>query len=59
LPLNGIVGDADSSGIIAIDGGGRLGVAHFFERESKICGLFAIKEEGTKFGLCSGGNNKP
>jgi hypothetical protein len=30
LPFDGIVGDANGSGIVAIDGGGGLRVAHFF-----------------------------
>jgi hypothetical protein len=30
LPFDGIVGDANGSGIVAMDGGGGLRVAHFF-----------------------------
>jgi hypothetical protein len=40
--LDGIVGNADHCGTVAIDGGWWLRVAHFIECKLKDSGLFAI-----------------
>ncbi len=42
LMLDGIFGDTNRCGIVAIDGGWWLRVAHFFKCKSKDSGLFAI-----------------
>ena len=44
-----IVGNTDSSGVVAVDGGGRLWVSHFLQRESEseYCGLFTVEEQCT------------
>jgi hypothetical protein len=45
--LEGIVGDADGGGIIAMDGSGWLLMAHFHKSKSKHSSLFYIEEERT------------
>ncbi len=58
LPFEGIVGYANGRGIVAIDGSGGLRVAHFFEFKLKGSSLFAIEEEGAKFGFHCRGDDK-
>jgi hypothetical protein len=56
--LDGIVGNTDCCGIVAINGGWWLRVAHFFKCKLKDSGLFAMKEEGVKFGFGGGSNDE-
>ena len=51
LTFDGVIGNADGSRIVAINGYSGLRMAHFFEGYAKNCCLFAIKEQGAEFGF--------
>ncbi len=53
LAFDGVVGDAYSSGIVAMDGSFRLWVTQFFEGKTDYHSLLAVVEEGAKFCLGS------
>jgi hypothetical protein len=59
LQFNCIVGDANCGKIITVNWGRGLGMAHFFQRESKNSCLFPIEEYGAKLGFCGISDNKP
>ena len=44
LLLDGVVGNAGGSAIVGDDGGGRLGMAKFFERDALGYGFLAVVE---------------
>ena len=47
--LDGVVGDAGGDGIVGLDRGGGLGMAHFFEAGAEGTGLSTVVEEATQF----------
>ena len=51
------VGDTGGAGIVGLDRGGRLWVAHVFECGAEHGCLFAIEEESAEFRLGSGGED--
>jgi hypothetical protein len=51
LPFDGVICDANGSGIIAMHWCPQLGMSQFFQGESKNNLFFAIEEESTKFSL--------
>jgi hypothetical protein len=53
LTFDGVVGNAYSSGIVAMDGSFRLWVTQFFEGKTKYHSLLALEEESAEF--CLGG----
>jgi hypothetical protein len=58
LTLDGVVGYADGSRIVAIYGYGGLRMAHFFEGNAKNGRLFAIEEQGAEFGFGCGSHDE-
>ncbi len=58
LSLDCVIHDAKGGRIVAMYWCWRLGMAHFFQCESKYCRLFAIEEKSTKFGFRSGSDNE-
>ena len=54
LPLDGIGGDAHRRAIIAMDGGGWLGMSHLLKGESHDFCLKRVEEKGAEFGLGRG-----
>ena len=52
--FDGFVGKPDGGGVVDLDGGGRLGMAHLNEGCSDRDGLFAVEESGCNFYLGSG-----
>lgn len=54
LPLDGIVDDAHGGGVVAVDGGGRLGMSHFLEGKSHDFCLLRVEEEGAELGFGGG-----
>jgi hypothetical protein len=59
LIFNSIVGDANGGSIVTMDGGFGLGVPKLVEGQLKNHSLFAIQEEGPKFGFCSRSDDEP
>ena len=51
--FDGFVGKPDGGGVVNLDGGGRLGMAHSNEGGSDRDGLFTVEESGSNF--CLGG----
>ena len=47
----GVVGDAGGGGVVAVDNGGELRPAHFFESGAQAGGDLAVMEEAGGFGL--------
>ena len=47
--LDLLVGEADCCGVIELDGGGGLGMAHFVEGSSDLCGILGVRESGGDF----------
>ena len=58
LPLDGIVDDAHGGGVVAVDGGGRLGMSHFLEGKSHDFCLLRVEEEGAEFGFGRGSDDE-
>jgi hypothetical protein len=58
LMFNGVVCTANSSGIVAMDRSFGLWMSQLFKGQQENHAFFTIQEEGTKFGLCGGRNNK-
>jgi hypothetical protein len=52
LLFYGVVGDANGSGVVTMDGGGRLQVAHFFKDDADDLDFLGIEEEGPEFAMC-------
>ncbi len=44
LPFYRIVGNANDGGVVAIDGGGRLRVSHFFSASQKIVACLQFRK---------------
>jgi hypothetical protein len=51
LTFYGVVGDSDGSGVVAMYGRGRLGMAHFFENEADDFDFLSVEKKGAKLGL--------
>ena len=51
------VGDTGGAGVVGLDRGGRLWVAHVFECGAEHGGFFSIEKESAKFRLGGGGEN--
>ena len=47
--LDLLVGETDCCGVIELDGGGGLGMAHFVEGSSDLCGILGVRESGGDF----------
>jgi hypothetical protein len=58
LPFHSVIWDTDGSPVIAMDLCFGLWMAQFFKGHSKNHALFAIEEEGTKFGFGGRCSNK-
>jgi len=58
LAFDSAVGNADGCGIVAVDGGWRLRMSHFFQDEADDFGFLCIEKQGTQFGFGGGGGNK-
>ncbi len=58
LTFDGVVGYANGSRVVAINGYWGLRMAHFFEGYAKNRGLFAIEEEGAEFGFGGRSNDE-
>ena len=54
LPFDGILDDAHGGGVVAVDGGGRLGMSHFLEGKSHDFCLLRVEEEGAELGFGGG-----
>jgi hypothetical protein len=58
LMFNGVVCNANSGGVVAMDRSFGLWMSQLFEGQPENHAFFTIQEEGTEFGFCSGGNNE-
>ena len=52
LWLDFVVGDTMCCGVVRLDWGGRLGMAHFFKQVALGHCVFCINEQPSDFGLC-------
>jgi hypothetical protein len=58
LRFNGVVRNANSGDVVAMDRSFMLWMSQLFESQPENHAFFTIQEEGTEFGFCSGRNNK-
>ena len=58
LALDCVIGNANGSAVVAMDGCGRLGVTHFFKGDAQNLGVFGVEEQGPKFCFGSGSGYK-
>jgi hypothetical protein len=58
LAFDSVIGNADGSFVVTVNGRGRLGVPHFFKDEAEDLDLLRIEEEGSEISFRGRGRDQ-